>query len=134
MSAAPILALRRAVVPHLRADAAVTATAIGSRIYGERAPATPTWPFARYGASDAVPGFEIEAPIHVFSKDEFTDDVNAIAEAIGNSLDGKVLDLGAGRKAYMTWLGVRVVGDAAEQSEWHAIVRFSATVPRDCAE
>jgi hypothetical protein len=134
MSAAPILALRRAVVTHLRADATVTATAIGSRIHGERAPATPTWPFARYGSSDATPGFEIEAPVHVFSKNEFTDDVNAIAEAIGNSLDGAVLALSGGRKAYMTWLGVRVVGDGTEQSEWHAIVSFRATVPRDCAE
>lgn len=130
MPVAPILSLRRAIVTHLRADTVVTATAVAGRIYGEKAPATLQWPFARYGASDAVPGFEIEAPIHVFSKDEFTDDVNGIAEAIGNSLDGTVLDIGSGRKAYMTWLGVRVVGSAPD--EWHAIVRFSATVPRDC--
>lgn len=131
MAAAPILALRRAIVTHLRADTAVTATAVGARIYGEKAPASPTFPFARYGSSDAAPGFEIEAPVHVFSKDEFTDDVNAIAEAIGNSLDDKVLDLGAGRKAYLTWTGVRVIGAAVD--EWHAIVAFSARVPRDCA-
>lgn len=132
MSVAPILGLRQAIITHLRADPAVTATAIGSRIYGEKVPANPTWPFARYGVSDAGPGFEIAAPVDIFSKAEFTDDVNSIAETIGNSLDGKVLALADGRKAHVTWAGVRLAGDAATADAWHATVLFSARVPRDC--
>lgn len=130
MSVAPILGLRKAVVAHLRGDSAVAATSVGTRIYGERAPAPPTWPFARYGASDAEPGHEITAPLHIFSKDPFTDDVNAIAEAVAASLDGRALTLAGGRKAYLTWAGTRVV--ASDADEWHAIVSFSAVVPRDC--
>lgn len=129
MTIAPILGLRRAIILHLRADSAVTATGVGSRIYGERTPANLTWPFARYGVSDAVPGHEIDAPIHIFSKDPFTDDVNAIAEAVANSLDGKVLTMD-GSKAYLTWTGTRV--QASEPDEWHAIVSFTASVPRGC--
>jgi len=129
MSVAPILALRQAIVTHLRADAAVTATAVGTRIYGERAPANPQSPFARYGVSDALPGFDISAPIHIFSKAEFTDDVNSIAEAIGRSLDGAVLDLSDDRKAYLSWEGQRVVGS---EEEWHAIVTIGARIPRSC--
>jgi hypothetical protein len=133
MSVAPVLALRKAIVTHLRADAAVTATSVNTRIYGERTPNNPTFPFARYGASDALPGFDITAPLHVFSKDAFTDDLNAIAEAIGNSLDGKTLTLTGFGKAYLSWQGTRVISDGTEASEWHAIVTMGAMVPRDCA-
>lgn len=130
MSVAPILGLRQAIVTHLRADTNVTSTSVGTRIYGEKSPANLTWPFARYGTSDAVPGHEIEAPIHVFSKAEFTDDVNAITEAISASLDGAVLTLADNRKAYLRWTGTRVVPN--EAAEWHAIIGFRATVPREC--
>lgn len=128
---APILGLRRAIVTHLRADSTVTATAVGSRIYGERAPATPTWPFVRYGVSDAA-GDDISVPLHVFSKDDFTDDVNAIAEAIASSLDEKVVTLGDGRKAYLSWQSQNVMGDMDEQSAWHAVVTISARIPQGC--
>jgi hypothetical protein len=133
MSIAPILSLRKAVVTHLRADSSVTGTSVGSRIYGEKAPAPDklVWPFARYGISDAVPGHEIDAPIHVFSKAEFTDDVNAITEAISLSLDGAVLSLSDGRDAYVHWSGTRIVANDAQ--EWHAIVGFKATIPRGCS-
>lgn len=131
MSVAPILDLRKAIVTHLLADSTVTSTAVDERIYGERAPANPVFPFVRYGVSDAVPGHEISAPIHVFSKSAFTDDVNAIAKAIADSLDEQVLTLGDGRKAYLSWAGLRVVG-GTDASEWHAIVTITASVPRGC--
>lgn len=127
----PILNLRRAIVTHLRADTSVTSTAVGSRIYGERIADNPTWPFVRYGVSDAV-GDTITVPLHVFSKDDFTDDVNAIAEAIAVSLDEKVLTLGDGRKAYLSWASQNVMGDAEEASAWHAVVTISARVPQGC--
>lgn len=131
MSVAPILALRKAIVAHLLADNTVTSTAVDERIYGERAPANPTFPFVRYGASDAVPGHDVTAPLHIFSKAAFTDDVNAIAQTIAESLDGVTLTLGDGRKAHLTWAGTRVVG-GIEASEWHAIVTIAARIARDC--
>ncbi len=133
MSIAPILSLRRAIVTHLRADSTVTSTAVGQRIYGERAPAAPVWPFVRYGQSDAVPGFQITAPIHVFSKAEYTDEAAEIAEIIGASLSGKVLALDDGRKARLRYAGHQIIPDAAEASAWHAIVRIEANVIAECA-
>lgn len=136
MSVAPILGLRRAIVAHLRADTNVTtlgSPALGARIYGERTPAVLTWPFVRYGQSDARPGFEITAPLHAFSKATYTDEVAAIAEAIGNSLDGQVMTLADGRKARLRYVGHQVVPDAAEASAWHAIVRVDANVVLECA-
>jgi hypothetical protein len=130
MSVAPILGLRRAIVSHLRADVAVTSTSVGQRIYGERTPATLTWPFARYGVSDAS-GEDIIVPVHIFSKDAFTDDVNAIAEAIAGSLDERTLALGDDRRAYIAWETSRLV--ASDEHEWHSIVTFSARIPKDCA-
>lgn len=132
MSVAPILALRKAIVAHLRADTTVTNTAVGQRIYGERTPAEPQWPFVRYGVSDAVGGFEVNVPLHIFSKADYTDDVNAIAQAIGDSLEGKALTLGDSRKAYLTWAGVRVMEDGAQAGAWHSIVTIAARIPRDC--
>jgi hypothetical protein len=133
MSVAPILKLRQAIVSHLLGDAAVTSTTVDDRIYGERAPKDPAFPFVRYGASDALPGHEVTAPLHIFSKSAFTDDVNAVSEAIAVSLDGITLTLGDGRRAHLTWSGTRVVGDGIEQSEWHAIVTITANIPRDCS-
>lgn len=132
MAVAPILGLRKAIVTHLRADVGVTGTAVGARIYGERAPASPTWPFVRYGVSDAS-GDTISVPLHVFSKDDFTDDVNAIAEAIGLSLDEKTLVLGDGRKAYIAWVGMNGgMPDGEEQSAWHTVVTVQARIPHGC--
>lgn len=132
MKVAPILGLRRAIVSHLRADATVTALVPAARLYGERVPAEPDWPFMRYGQSDAGPGFEIVAPIHVFSKAEFPDEAAEIGEAIGASLENRTLTLGDGRRAHLRWLSGQIIPDAAEASAWHAIVRIGATVAAEC--
>lgn len=133
MAVAPILALRKAIVAHLRADNSVTSTAMGTRFYGERAPASPTWPFGRYGVSDAIPGFDINVPLHVFSKADYTDEAAAIGEAIGASLDSLTLTLGDGRTAHLHYRGMQLLPDAAEAAAWHAVVTIGARVARDCA-
>jgi hypothetical protein len=131
MSVFPVLALRQAAVRHLRADLSVTGTGIADRLFGERVRAEPTWPFARCGMIDAA-GEDGVMPWHIFSKDDFTDDVNGIAEAIGKSLDGATLQLGDGQRAYLTWQGVMLAGDRDEASAWHATVRIGVRVPRSC--
>lgn len=133
MSVAPILGLRRAIITHLRADSSVTALVPSARIYGERAPATLTWPFVRYGVSDAVPGYDITVPISVFSKSDYTDEAAAIGETIGASLDSAVLTLSDGRKAVLRYVGMRLIPDADETAAWHGIVTIGARVARDCA-
>jgi hypothetical protein len=135
MSAPPILALRRAIVAHLKADIALTALLPSARIFGERS-TEGSWPFSRIGELEAVPGHEIGGAIHVFSKGDFTDEVAAILERIGTSLDDQVLYLGdepfEGPKANVTLVRTRIIPDGAEQSAWHGIATISATVPKDC--
>lgn len=132
MSVAPILGLRRAIITHLRADSSVTSTALGNRIYGERAPATPTWPFMRYGVSDAMPGYDIAVPLSVFSKADYTDEAAAIGEAIGASLDGKALTLGDGRVAHLYFRGMQMLSEP-DGDGWHAVVSIGARVARNCS-
>lgn len=128
------LPLRQAIVTRLRADPNVTAVIPAAQVYGERTPATLTWPFVRYGQSD-VGQTSGSVPLHVFSKAEFTDEAATIAAAIVESLDGKRLDLGDGRKADLNWpeaAGTQIIPDGDEADAWHAIVRFNVTVPRTC--
>ncbi len=137
MASDPTLLVRRAVVTHLRADPTVNTLGsppLGIRIYGEKAPATLTWPFVRYGQSDFGQTRGV-VPIHVFSKASFTDEAAGIAAAIVASLDGRTLELSDSRKITFNWPevgGTQVIPDAAEASAWHAIVRFDVTIPRLC--
>lgn len=135
MSAPPILALRRSIVAHLKADATVVAVLPAARQFGERSTAG-SWPFSRVGELEGEPGHEIVGAIHVFSKAEFTDEVWLILERIGESLDSAVLYLGdapgEGPKANLELVRTRVIPDAAEQSAWHGIATIRARVERDC--
>jgi hypothetical protein len=135
MAVDPTLPLRQAVIRTLRADDALTALLPAERIYGERSPAELTWPFVRYGQADIgqVGG---SLPIHVFSKQQFTDEAASIASAIVDALDGRSLALDGGRKATLTWpeaSGTQIIPDSAEADAWHAIIRFDVMIPRACA-
>lgn len=133
MSVPPILGTRQVVIEHLKADATLTALLPEGRIFGERADADVRWPYSRFGEPDARPG-DISFPIHVFSKERFTDQVNAIAEAIGHSLHGAVLELDDGRKINVAFVSTRTVPDGRDPDAWHAIVTFAATIARDCTD
>ena len=132
MSAAPILLMRRAVVAHLRADAVVTSLLPSGRIYGERPESNAVRPFMRYGMSDSVPGYDVTAPLHIFSGSDFTDEIARIIEEIQASLDGAVLTLESGEKIYMRVTSTRIIPDAAEQNAWHGVVTVKGHIPRDC--
>lgn len=134
MSAAPILATRRKVVARLKADGVVTALLPAGQIYGERSDAATPWPFARCGEFEGEPGHAVRGNVHVFSKAEFTDEVAAIVEAIGTSLDSAVLILADDRRAHVELIRTRILPDPDEQSAWHGIVTILATIPKDCAQ
>lgn len=135
MSAPPILALRRTIVAHLKADETVIAVLPAARQFGERSQDL-GWPFSRVGEFEGAPGHEIRGAVHVFSKGDFTDEVNTIVERIATSLDGAVLTLDedVARRANIALLGTRVIPDGAEQSAWHGIVTILATIARDCTD
>ena len=135
MSAPPILKARQAVVAFLNSNAAVTATAIGSKIYGERPPAKGLiWPFIRCDSFDALPGWQIGGLIHVFSKGPFSDEAAEITEIIAKAIDSASLDLEDGRKIWITVDRMRVIPDGAEQDAWHGICQITASAPKDCGE
>ena len=134
MSAPPILYTRRKIVARLKADGVVTALLPSGQIYGERSDADTAWPFSRCGEFEGEPGHSVRGNVHVFSKSDFTDEVAQIAEAIGSSLDGAVLELADGRRANVDVVRTRILPDPAEQSAWHGIVSIVTTIPRDCTQ
>ena len=134
MSAPPILETRRKVVAHLRADAVVTALLPALQIYGERSKADTDWPFSRCGEFEGAPGHVVRGTVHVFSKEDFTDEVGQLVEVIGSSLDSAVLTLDDGRRAVLSLGTTRILPDPEEQSAWHGVVPFIATIAKDCTD
>lgn len=137
MTARPLqsLSLRQAIITRLRGDADLIAIGTpplseGDRIY-EQSPANLTWPFIRYGAPGETPlrkGSEVSFSIHTFSKTQFTDETAALNAAAQTSLEDAVIDLGGGRKAYVTWGGSQILPDPAEASAHHGVNSFNATI------
>jgi hypothetical protein len=135
MAKDPTLPLREAVIQRLRADPDLIALVPEARVYGERSPSELNWPFVRYGQS-LIGQTGGTLPIHIFSKQTFTDETAEIADAIVGALDDAALDLGGGRKAVLKWPedgGTQIIADAAEADAWHGIVRFEVAIPRTCA-
>jgi len=135
MASDPTLPLRQAVITKLRADPDLIGLVPAERVYGERSPAKLTWPFVRYGQS-LIGQTGGVLPIHIFSKQNFTDETAEIADAIVDALDDISLDLGNGRRATLRWPeqgGTQIIADAAEADAWHGIVRFEVAIPRACA-
>lgn len=89
------LEIRRAIVAHLRADAAVTALVPADRIYGEWPTVTdPDWPFIRMGYADASAfeatgwsGSGIAFVIDVFADGPGTDAIQTIAKRVQRSME-----------------------------------------------
>lgn len=129
------LPLRQAVITRLKADADLIVLVPAARVYGMKPPATPTWPFTRYGTPDATPrrgtcwdGSDIDFTIHAFSKEGFEDQLANINSAIIGSLGDAVLTLNGGGKAIIGWLGSQILEDGAVADAWHGLNRFRATL------
>jgi hypothetical protein len=126
------LELRKAVVGHLLADAALTALVPAARIYGEQAPATPAWPFIRYGLPITA-GYEATCwdgstgtvTIHAFAEGPGMDKAARIAARIVASM--AALAPAALGITDNEWIGTNIVRDSAEADKYHAIIQFSIT-------
>ncbi|PZR88356.1 MAG: DUF3168 domain-containing protein [Stutzerimonas stutzeri] len=122
--------LREAVVSALRAAPAVSAI-VSARVYGEKPPSTPTWPFVRYGLpivsqyeATELDGGEHNVTIHAFTKGGSSNAVGALSAAIASALTDEALDLGAIELIDCQWLGSQIIRDTAEAEAWHGIIRF----------
>lgn len=133
MSAAPILAVRRAIVAALKADAALTALVPEGRIFGEKTE-TGSWPFIRCSEFESDGSELVLGNIHVFSRKPFADEAHQASELVGLLLDDLVLELADGRRAHVVVGATRLIADPEESTAWHSITSVQVDVPRDCSE
>jgi hypothetical protein len=136
------LALRKAIITHLRADADVTALVPAERIYPPKTPADPVWPFIRYGVPTKLPerascmdGSRILLTVHAFSQEPSEDEAVQIGAALAASLDGEdgkglVLDLSGNysARATITYTGGQTLQDPEVAGAWHEVVNFEAFI------
>jgi hypothetical protein len=133
-----LLPVRRAALTLLKSDVDLVALVPAAQIYPQSPPASPTWPFIRYGVPNALPirgscldGAEIEFALHGFTKG--TDDASAedrgalIGAAIAAALDGRSVPLAVGRVA-LRWTGTQLLQDRDEAGAYHAVVNIRARV------
>ena len=107
---------------------------IASRIYNVEAPATPQWPWVLVGSATEnariESGYDVASmslTVHGFAKGPGQPPTAAIANSIKRALDGKVIYRG-GVELHYTHEQTQIIRDSAEQSAYHAIVRFAVGV------
>lgn len=129
------LAVRRAVIALLRADATLTALVPAVRIYPPETPAIVTWPFIRYGAATYLPerascmdGARVIVSVHSFAKGPGEDQASKIAARVATALDDAVLTLETGDEATITVTGGQTLRDTDEASAWHVICDLEVLV------
>ena len=133
MARVSALPIRRALLTLAKSNPDLTALVPAARIYPQAPPATPAWPFIRYGSPTVSPifgqcanGGEITTAFHVFSKggpdsESAEDHAQRIAAAVEAALDKQSIDLAPGR-ARVLWDGTQVLQDGDEAGAFHAIV------------
>lgn len=139
------LPVRRAILTALKADAPLVAIVPKAQIYPQAPPATPVWPFVKYGAPSGIPikascvdGQEIIFALHGFAKPRLNgsgqvvetaeDHAARIGAATAKALDGKALVLDSGHKARVRWTGSQLLQDGAESDAFHTIQNFRVRV------
>jgi membrane carboxypeptidase/penicillin-binding protein PbpC len=73
-------------------------------------------------------GTQIRITMHAFSKAQFEDEASNIVAAMQKSLENAVLDVGAGLKAYLAYVGSQILADPAEADAWHGVATWNATI------
>lgn len=142
MSRDASIRLRKTLLPVMKADAALTALVPAASIYQAQPPATPPWPFIRYGQATATPlgasclgGCVVSFTVHGFAHGPGDDAAAAIGDAIlaavaGNGDEGKSYTLtgSPAATAHVRWIGTQMLHDSDEADAWHAAVQFEAVV------
>jgi len=135
------LAVRRAILAILKADAGVVALVPKANIHPMRAVANPVWPFIRYDMTGGVPirascidGHDLTVRLHGFAGPrvsgkqvvETAEDVAMrIGAAIARAVDCRRADIENGNVC-LTWTGGRLAPDPAEADIFHTIQNFRA--------
>lgn len=128
--------LKFGVITHLAGNPAVTAVVPVERIFALQAPATPQWPFIRYG-SPITSGYEAtcwdgaanRVTLHAFAQtqsgisgeDQALDIAALIVEAMKTFAPDDLAII------ENEWLQTNVLRDGDEADRWHSIVEFDIT-------
>lgn len=133
------LAVRRALLILMKADASLTAIVPAASIYPQTTPAVPPYPFIRAGAPILTPliascldGSEVTIAIHGFSTGRLSgkqlietaeDHASRIGAAIAKALDRKAKAIDGGT-AKIRWAGSQLLQDPEEASAYHTVQNF----------
>ena len=134
---------RRAALSILKSNAALTAIVPAARIYSQRVPAMPTWPFIKQGPTQSLPvrascirGAIVSFSIHAFAKPRLNggvevetaeDYASRIGAAIEAALDNNRADFPGGTIRFRL-NEMQLLQDAGEADSFHYFAVVSARV------
>lgn len=135
--------VRRAVLPALKADAAVAALVPTENIHPSTTPANPTWPFTRFDTVGSSPldgtcyaGAQVDFLLHGFAKDRANggqivetaeDHAGRIGSAMKLAVHNRRFPVADG-SALVKVRSVRLQRDADEAGAYHSILTCRARV------
>lgn len=131
------LALRRALITALRADAGVAAL-VGTRVTGPAVEKGVAWPFLRVGTIIAGPyeatcldGMDATFAIHAFDNTPDEQAVATIMAAVVDALDGAQLTFAGAHTVSLDWATSNVLRDTEESAGWHGVIQFETKTSDD---
>jgi len=126
------LALRRAIIAHIRADPSI-ATAVAARVYDTVPDRNVFRPYIRYGEPIIAPfeavevdGNETEITLHAYTDGPGTDTAYQIMAALVAALNDQEISSDADI-LWCLWIGSTIVPDDASQFV-HGVVRFKVCI------
>lgn len=126
--------LRQAAVTALAAASGIQAI-VGTRVYGERAPSTPTWPFIRVGLIIALPyeatcldGMDAGFAVNSFSRQEDAGEMYQLRELVVATLEGAALSGSGKHVVRLDWTDSNNLGGPRN---WHDVTQFQAVTAAD---
>lgn len=141
MTIDPSLIVRQRITAALKVDAALIAMVPSARIYPQKTPDTPIFPFIRFGVMTDTPvrldgdtGGQVIGTVHCFCKASATvPDPEAQASNIKRRIAQVIdaidnIDIGGGEQMAVYATGGQVLMDTAEADCFHGLADFEATV------
>lgn len=134
---------RRAALSILKADAGLIAIVPAARIYSQRVPSLPTWPFIKQGPTQSLPikasctrGATVSFSVHAFAKPRLSngsevetaeDYASRIGAGIESALDNARATFTGGTIRF-TISEMQLLQDAGEADSYHYFAVVSARV------
>lgn len=144
MTISPDIFVRQKIIETMKGSVPLTALVPASRIYPQKTPPSPSWPFIRMGAladstirTDCGVGGEVSGAVHCFTKaSASTLDPEAAAanikRRIASALDAisamAVTIDGEAHQLDVQVTGGQLLVDPEEADAFHGIVEFEATI------